>query len=122
MADYYKSIVAPSVLQAGLPVTSLQAFITALAGGDTADIEAIPGVTPTILEVAAASMRTTYSKAFKIVFLVCLAFCGVAVISSYWAPNVEERLNHDVVRRLDGSGLTSSDAEIDHEKGQKREL
>lgn len=93
----------PALVEAGLPLTSVEPLLQALSSGNDA-IAAVPGVTQRIVEIAVAAMKTAYFKAFKVVYVTSLAFGCCAVIASWWTPRVEDRLTHDVVRRLAASG------------------
>ncbi|CAK1365717.1 unnamed protein product [Cercospora beticola] len=100
LTEYTASDVVPAVVAAGLPVTSLEAFLTALSTGNTAALQEIPGVTPAAIGAGAAALREAYAKAFKIVWLATLAFGLLAVVASFFTTNIDDRLSHDVIRRL----------------------
>ena len=64
--DYTTSDVVPALAQAGLPLTSIQAFLTALNTGNLALVEQVPGVTPSIIQAGVASLTEAYAKTFRI--------------------------------------------------------
>lgn len=113
---YTSTIVVPAVLAAGLPLTSLEAFLTALGTGDQKALLAVPGVTPAIIGTGALTFQEAYAKAFKVVYLASIAFGSLAIIAALFAPNLDKRRNaHDVVRRLDGSAALSKKFDEENE-------
>ncbi|KAK4936010.1 hypothetical protein LTR10_023057 [Elasticomyces elasticus] len=96
-----ESIVIPALLKAGLPLTSLKPFLTALASGNSGAITAVPGVTESIIGIAVAQTKVAYQKAFTVVYLSSLPFGVISIIAAFWAPNIKDLMTHDVVRRLD---------------------
>lgn len=96
--------VVPALLKAGLPATSVESLLTALSSGSTAAINAVPGVTSQILAVAGTTLKAAYSDSFKIVFLATIPFGAVALAASFFARDIDSRLTHNVVRRLDVRG------------------
>lgn len=105
VTDYTKTIVVPNVLAAGLPATSVEELLEAIASGSVSTLEAVPGVSENIIGVAVASTKLAYTKSFELIFLVSIAFGGAAVIAACFSPKIEDRLTHDVVRRLHAEGL-----------------
>lgn len=89
--------VPPAVIRAGLPASSVAAF---LAGFTTADFSKVPGLTPTITAVGVAAYKVASAHAYKTVFLTSIAFTGIAVIVSFWAPNVDDRMTQEVAATL----------------------
>lgn len=114
--EYTVSDVVPALLQAGLPPTSIPDFLTALASGSLPALQAVPEVSPAAIQAGVATFTQAYAKAFKIVWLATLAFGLLAVIASFFTTDIDDKLSHDVVRRLDGSNKT-----VDEEKLEKLE-
>lgn len=107
-----EQIVAPALLKAGLPPTSLKPFIEDLVGGDTAAAIKLPGVTPTVLAVAEQTFTITYEKAFEVVFLVTLSWGILSCIAAWFTPSIEDLYTDEVMRQLrDGFG---EEREIHH--------
>lgn len=94
------SLVVPSIVQAGLPASSVPQFLAAFTAGQVDQLPKIPGVTPEIIGVAAATVKESYVKSFKIVYLATIAFGSLSVITAFAIPNIDNRLTNDVVRRL----------------------
>lgn len=58
--------VVPALIAAGLPVTSVEPFLTALNAADLTAAEKVPGVTEKIIEVGIVTLTQSYAKTFKI--------------------------------------------------------
>ncbi|KAI9795862.1 MAG: hypothetical protein M1835_005058 [Candelina submexicana] len=92
--------VPPVVVKAGLPKTSVEAFLEAFAKGTPAAFKAVKGITPEILEKGTEAYKYASADAYKTVFLTTIAFSGVAVIISFFAPNVDDRMTGEVAATL----------------------
>lgn len=90
--------VVPVVLGAGLPADSLAALLAALAAGQDSSliVGVVPGATKAIIDVAREAYKEAAVAAFKTVFLTSLAFTGVGMVVSLWAPNVEALMTDQV--------------------------
>ncbi|KAF2731337.1 MFS general substrate transporter [Polyplosphaeria fusca] len=93
--------VPPALLAAGLPAGSIETFLVALGTGKW---EGVEGVTERILEVGGRAYREASAEAYNTVFLSTIAFCGVGVVASFFAPNVDHLLGRDVVVQLEHKG------------------
>jgi hypothetical protein len=91
--------VGPAVVGAGLPASSVAEFIAALALGSSA-LDAVPGVTPTIVAVGMRAYQLANAAAYRTVFLSTIAFTGVAIIATLLLPNVDHLLTGDVATTL----------------------
>lgn len=86
-----------AVIAAGLPASSVVAFLTGFTTGDFSDV---PGLTPKILAIGTASYKLASAHAYSTVFLTSIAFTGIALIISFWAPNVDHKLTVEVATTL----------------------
>ncbi|KAI1612560.1 fungal trichothecene efflux pump [Exophiala viscosa] len=89
--------VPKAVVAAGLPASSVVAFLT---GFTTGDFSNIPGLTPKILATGTAAYKLASAHAYSTVFLTSIAFTGVALIITIWAPNVDDKLTVEVATTL----------------------
>lgn len=105
--------VVPVVLSTGLPADSLTALLAGLAAGedDSLIVGVVPGATEAIVDVAREAYKEAAVAAFRTVFLTSIAFTGVGMLLSLWAPNVEKLMTHQVAVLI----LKGEDAE----KGEK---
>lgn len=92
-AETIPQVVPPAVIEAGLPVSSVPAFLDGYATGNFTGVE---GLTDTIVAVGAAAYKEASAQAYSTVFLVSLAFSGIAIILSFWSPNVDDKMTDDV--------------------------
>lgn len=72
----------------------------ALAAGDKEGLLKVPGVTPSILQIAIGTFRKVYALSFKTVFLATIGFSGLSFVVSFFVPDIDDKLSRDVVRRL----------------------
>lgn len=75
--------IAAAVLPAGLPASSLPAFITDLANSDTAALVTVPGVTPAIIGAGVEGLYEAYSIGFRFVWIAAGCFTVVAAIGKF---------------------------------------
>ncbi|CAK7242006.1 MAG: hypothetical protein STHCBS139747_003480 [Sporothrix thermara] len=88
--------VPPAVLAAGLPATSVDAFLAAVETGTDAAYAAVAGLTPAIQAAGVRAYQEATSAAYKTVFLTTIAFSGLSVVLSFFAPNVDHLLTKSV--------------------------
>ncbi|KAK4495960.1 hypothetical protein PRZ48_013228 [Zasmidium cellare] len=109
--------VVPALVKAGLPVASVEPFLTALESGNKSAIGQVPGVTPSVVGVAVETMKWSYSNALSLVFLVTLAFGICSSVVAFFSPEVEKHYSNDVVRQL-GRGFLGRDRGSSKETGK----
>ena len=105
-------------MKAGLPASSVEGLLTALASGSTSAISAVPGVSAHILAVAGTTLKEAYSQSFKIVFLATIPFGVVALVAAFFAKDIDDRLTHDVVRRLGKSEKQAHEAAVEKDESK----
>lgn len=81
--------VPPALIDAGLPASSVAGFIKAVPTGS---FKGIQGLTTHIIEVGVAAYKAASASAYRTVFLTSIAFSGVALILSFFCPNVDDRM------------------------------
>lgn len=89
--------VPPAVVTAGLPADSVVGFMGGFATGNFTDVE---GLTPQILSVGVAAYKLANAHAFETVFYTSLAFTGIALVISFWAPNVGHKMTSEIAATL----------------------
>ncbi|CAK7200619.1 hypothetical protein SEUCBS139899_003317 [Sporothrix eucalyptigena] len=85
---------------AGLPTSSVSDLLAAVSNGTTAALEAVPGMTSTILGAVSEGTLAGYHDTFKVVFLATLAFGGLAIISAFFIQEIGHLLNNFVNKTL----------------------
>ncbi|OBT54401.1 hypothetical protein VE04_10332 [Pseudogymnoascus sp. 24MN13] len=90
--------VVPAALDDGLPADSLTDLLASPAarGDGSAMVGVVPGATQAIVDVTREAYKQAAVAAFKTVFLTSLAFTGVGMVVSLWAPNVAPLMTDQV--------------------------
>jgi hypothetical protein len=70
--------IGPAVVRAGLPASSLPAFIPALAAGQLAALPSIPGVTPAVIAAGVAALQQAFVDSARVIFIIGAALAGFA--------------------------------------------
>ena len=65
--------VPAALIQAGLPASSVADFLTALTSGSAQAMEAIRGISPSIIAAGTAAYKEASSDAYRTVFLSTIA-------------------------------------------------
>ncbi|KAK5051382.1 hypothetical protein LTR84_003034 [Exophiala bonariae] len=76
IAKNLASRLAAAALLAGLAPAEVPGFIVALTSGSVDGISSIEGITPGIVAAGIAAQKSVYAGAFRVVFLVSIAFGG----------------------------------------------
>jgi len=91
------AVVPPAVIEAGLPASSVPAFIQGFTTGSFANV---PGLTDNILTAGARAYKVANSQAYATAFYTTIAFTGVAIILSFFSPNVDDKMDGKVAVTL----------------------
>ncbi|PMD55689.1 siderophore iron transporter [Hyaloscypha bicolor E] len=94
--------VAPAALNAGLPSADLPALFAALATGTATAMEAVPGITPTVIAAVGDAVKVAYSQAFKTVYLTSIAFGGLSIIAALFITSIDDSMTDFVARKIRG--------------------
>lgn len=93
---YIPSYTAEAVLSAGLPASSVHAFVEALASSDTAALARIPGVTPKIIALGVAALKQAFADAVRVVFIIAAPFGALACIACLFLGDLRGTMNYRV--------------------------
>jgi len=85
-------LIPPAVEAAGLPASSVTAFIEALSLGSAA-LEKVPGITTQIIEAGAAAFQQTYVHALRVTALSSLSFGILAIIACICCNDIGHKMN-----------------------------
>ena len=88
--------VAAAATAAGLPVTSLPAFITALSAGDVSTLATIPGVTPTIIAKGAHALQQAFADSLRVIYIIPIPIGVVACIACWFLGDMRRTMNYRV--------------------------
>lgn len=90
--------VTPAILNAGLPQSSVAEFLTNLSSG--LPLKNVPGVTTSIILVGTNAYKYACSDAYRTIFFVAIAFCGLGVISTLFLPDLDALMTYEVETAL----------------------
>nr|MDZ8059929.1 hypothetical protein [Nostoc sp. EkiNYC01] len=106
------SFVAAAALKAGLPPSSLKAFIAALVDNDQAALLHIQGVTPGIIGAGVAAFKRAYADSFRVIYIIAAPFGVVAAVSCWFMADMKKTMNYKVDAPVEN--LTSKKAHKHH--------
>jgi hypothetical protein len=89
-------------LNAGLPSADLPALFAALATGTATAMEAVPGITPTVIAAVGDAVKVAYSQAFKTVYLTSIAFGGLSIIAALFITSIDDLMTDFIARKIRG--------------------
>ncbi|EON65856.1 hypothetical protein W97_05098 [Coniosporium apollinis CBS 100218] len=92
--------VAAAAIEAGLAPSAVVSFIEALTSRSAAALGAVEGITPAIIAAGAKAVQTVYADAFRLVYLVSLAFGGISIIAAIFVRSVDDALTSQVAVKL----------------------
>lgn len=107
LASALPTEIGKAVAEADLPSSSLPALISALSG--TTPIADVPGATEDIVQLGRDGYRKGHSRAIATVFFTNLAFCGIALILSFFVANNDATQENFIASHI-------------HTKGEERTL
>lgn len=89
-----------ALTEAGLPASSVSQFIEVLSIGTAEAVQAAPGFTENILVVGTRAYKLANADAYRTVYYSTLAFSGLAVFLTFYAPNTDEYMTGKVAATL----------------------
>ena len=112
IAETTSTIVPPALIEAGLPPESVNDFISVvstsgtIASGDA--YEGVQGITDHIITVGVRAFKVANVDAYRTVYLSTIAFTGVAIILTFFAPNTEQWMQNHIAATLNQGELPDS--------------
>lgn len=98
LAETIPKKVPPAVMGAGLPSSSVADFTSALTG--LTALEQVPGISESAIAAGVRANKEANAEAYRTVFLVTIAFSGIALISSLLLPDVDKLFTNKVASTL----------------------
>lgn len=96
MESYIPSYIGKAAIGAGLPPSSLPAFIGALATQNPAVLPTIPGVTPLIINSGIEALKHASADGIRYVFIIAAPFSAFACVACFSLGNMKETMNYHV--------------------------
>lgn len=90
------SYIAKAAVGAGLPPSSLPAFIKALLAKNTAALSIIPGVTPAIIGASVVALKQAFADSIRVVFEIAAPFGALACIACFFLGDLRKTMNYHV--------------------------
>ena len=96
LGDKLPIYIAAAAQEAGLPATSIKAFIGALTTNDKAALAQIPGVSPSIIEAALVALKQAFADSLRVVYIIAVPFGTVACILCLFLGDMKMTMNYHV--------------------------
>ena len=94
------STLAPQVggaaIEAGLPSSSVAALLEAFGTGSPAAIEAVPGISPSIIAAASNARHWAYAHAYRLAWASIVPFVVIAIVCVACLRGVKELMTEHV--------------------------
>lgn len=99
LTQYIPAMVIPAAEKAGITAEAIPLLLAGFTTGSFADV---PGLTPEILATVTDVYKTAFSKAVSLVYLISIAFGGLAIAGALISPDTGDRFTSEVARRMHG--------------------
>jgi hypothetical protein len=93
---YIPSYVAKAALVAGLPKSSIKAFVEALAANDSAALMKVPGVTPIVINSGVVALKQALADGIRVVYMIAAPFGALACIGCFFLGNLKKTMTYRV--------------------------
>ncbi|KAL2212630.1 MFS general substrate transporter [Sarocladium strictum] len=114
--------VPSALIEAGLPAESIPDFIGVVStAGTLAGEEAysgVAGVKESVINAGVRAYQVANADAYRTVYLSTIAFSGVAILLTFFAPNTEKYMTDDVAATLNREDDVGVKAKEQHGSGQ----
>ena len=94
--EYIPSYVTKAAVRAGLPITSVPAFVGALASNNATALPHIPGVTPLVIGSGVNALKHAFADGLRAVFMIAAPFGALACIACFFLGDMEAVMNYHV--------------------------
>lgn len=109
--------VPAAVIGAGLPASSVADYMEAIAaGGSASALAAVKDLTPAVEAAGAMAYRVAYLQAYRTIFYTSIAFGGLAILVSFFIPNIGSQLNNGVAATVQAPQDKETVGDIYHHK------
>lgn len=92
--------VPPALIAAGLPKTSIEAFITAIYEGTAGAFTSVPGVSSAAINAGLAAYRQANADAYRMVWFSTIAFSGLAFVLAIFTKGTDDYQTGQVATTL----------------------
>ena len=88
--------IAEAAATAGLPTSSIPAFVGALAGDDQAALAAVPGVTPAIIAQGVSALHHAYADSLRVIYIIAAPFGILACVLCFFLSDLKKTMTYRV--------------------------
>jgi hypothetical protein len=81
---------------AGLPPSSIEAFVGALASNDAAALGKIAGVTPAIIGAGVVALKQAFADSVRVVYMIAAPFGALACIACFFLGDMRKKMDYRV--------------------------
>jgi hypothetical protein len=92
--------VPAALVAAGLPKSSIPGFLAAFTSGTAETLGAVPGINGSIITAGTRAYKVASADAYRTVYLVTIAFSGLGVLLTWFAPNTEKYMTSNIAATL----------------------
>jgi hypothetical protein len=71
-------------------------------------LQAVPGMSSSILSALNSALKKSYSQSFQTVYLASIGFSVVSLICAFFVANVDHLMTGQLNKRVDGTGQTAA--------------
>lgn len=111
--SYIPNYIAKAVMVAGLPATSVPAFIGAFMSQSQTLLSQVPGIRLEIIAAAAEALKQAYADGIRVVFIIAAPFGLLACIGCLFLGDLSSKMTYAVeapVEELHGRKGDTSEA------------
>jgi hypothetical protein len=94
--------ISQAVLDAGLPPSSVSAFIRAVSAQDDAALVKLPGVTPSIIAAGVAALRQAFVDSIRVVWIIGACLGVPALVCCYFLGSFRDLMTYKVEAPIEG--------------------
>lgn len=93
---YIPTYVAEAAIRAGLPKTSVAAFVKAFASNNKAALSTVVGLKPSIIAAGVIALKQAFADGIRVVFIIAAPFGALAFISCFFLGDLKETMTYRV--------------------------
>ena len=96
LASKLPTYIAEAAAKAGLPRSSIPAFVGALASGNEAALSAIPGVNSSVIQQGFSALEQAYADSLRLIYIIAAPFGIVACILCFSLGDLKKTMTYRV--------------------------
>jgi hypothetical protein len=93
---YIHGYVAEAAMEAGLPTSSVEAFVKAIADSNFESLSGIKGVNPAITSAGVAALKQAFADGIRAVYMIAAPFGALACVACFFLGDLKSVMNYSV--------------------------